>query len=109
MSSSTLSERNCPRENSLRTNIVEWKISLDAILQLAGTIGVIIAMYVKITNRLTGIETMLLPIWKWWNEESGDETMMNRLDGKVEHAVRAAVAKVIPEIIRQDREFRNRR
>ena len=42
------------------------------------------------------------PIWKWWNEDDangGKFSNHKTFDEKIEHAVRNAVIKVIPEIL----------
>lgn len=88
--------------------ILEWKISIGTLLHLMTTLGLLVGIYVKIKVEMTELKTMVAPMWKWWNA-NGEETDETRhFESKVEHAVRVAVTKIVPEIIKQDREYRER-
>lgn len=88
--------------------ILEWKISLGTLLHLVATLGLLVGIYVKIKIEITELKTMVAPMWNWWNSNGEDSVESKHFESKVEHAVRNAAIKVIPEIIEQDRRQRER-
>lgn len=84
--------------------MIEWKLDVNTLLNLGTVIIGAIALYIAITNRMTRLETMLEPIWKWWNESSPTTSESSQLiDKKIEHSIEKAIIKHIPQIFKAAR------
>ncbi|SRR5258708_27717170 len=94
--------------------VPEWykfepTISLGTILTGVTIVLLLLAAWIKFSNRLAVIETMLQPIWEWWNKytvDSQGKLQKTTADEKIEHAVRNAVQSAVREVLEQDRKYR---
>ncbi len=45
---------------------MQLTITLGDVLQVAATIGALVVAYIRMSDRLTAIETKIDPIWEWF-------------------------------------------
>lgn len=79
---------------------LQWTISVGTIIHAAALILTLVGMWVKLNTRLTRLETMLDPIWKWWNS-NGDEPTISPVEAKIDHAIRTATQKAVFQALEQ--------
>jgi hypothetical protein len=83
-------------------------ITLDSLLTAASIIIVLLGVGGTLWVRLTRLETMITPIWEWWNKEESDGNGAKHqlLNDKIDHSVRAIVNNALLRIAKEDRERR---
>lgn len=80
-------------------------ISLDTAISIGGLVVSTVSLYVALNSRITKLETMLQPIWDWWNKDDpkNGNGNGNALDEKIEQSVRNVMIRIIPEVYEKAR------